>query len=540
MTRRGGPAFGGMRRGALGALAFATLLVLGVAWVTSESGTEREPCAGCLADAQRGAGDASSWSDFSQLHAPGFGTIRFVARDGNRLEALIYRPHDFDAANGPIWFVMHGASRAVERYIRTAAPVAERHGALAIAVHFPKRLYPTQTSYTLGVTSGGPVDRDAWGAGRWRAPQDFLYAELEYLFDAVRQTLDGRQAGYYLFGHSAGAQFVHRLLTFLPAPRVVAAVAANAGWYTLPLAGDDPHRAMPYGLGGTPLQPEDLRAFFETPFAVLVGERDVATPDADDLLRGTDEAMAQGETRRARGAFYFEAGRGQAEALEAEFAWRLAEVPRAAHDAAAVIQSAGWFLFDRTRESCREDDAAGGRMLRITEILADPPDGDAGDANRDGERDPIEDEFVEIVNAGPTPVCLSGWALGDADDPERHVFPLGPALAPGGTVVVFGGGVPRGDFGGDVQTAAFGGRLSLTNEGDVVTLRDARDTVALQISWGDCGGAACAPSHWEGDLGIESSIVSDAHTTWTAHPHAGGRPYSPGAAPAAALRRGSR
>jgi hypothetical protein len=500
----------------LAVLAAAALLILVVARVTSESGPE-------------------AWTDFSELQAAGFGEIRFVARDGNELEALIYRPRHFDAANGPIWFVMHGASRAVERYIRTAAPVAERRGALAVAIHFPKSLYPTQTSYTLGVTTHGPVDGDAWAAGRWRAPEAYLYAELEYLFDAVRHALDGRQAGYHLFGHSAGAQFTHRLLSFLPAPRVLAAVAANAGWYTLPVAGDDPHHTVPYGLGGTPVAPADLRGFFTTPFAVLVGERDVETPGTDDLLRGTAQAMAQGATRRARGAFYFETGRRQAEALDTGFAWRLATVPRAGHDAAAVIQSAGYFLFDPAREPCRSDDAAAGRALRITEILADPPDGDDGDANGDGARDPIEDEFVEIVNAGTTPVCLSGWALGDAEDPERHVFPLGPALGPGATLVVFGGGVPGGNIGGniggDVQTAAFGGRLSLTNAGDVVTLRDVRDTVAGQISWGDCGGAACAQAHWDGDLGIGSSIASDAHATWTVHSRAGGRPYSPGVAP---------
>ena len=41
-------------------------------------------------------------------------------------------------------------------------------------------------------------------------------------------------ADYYLFGHSAGAQFVHRLLLMVPDGRYAALVAANAGWYTVP------------------------------------------------------------------------------------------------------------------------------------------------------------------------------------------------------------------------------------------------------------------------------------------------------------------
>lgn len=471
---------------------------------------------------------AAQWLDSADLHTTGFGAVRFEAYDGNELEALVYRARGFEPAQGPLWFVMHGASRAAERYIRTAAPVAERHGALAIVIRFPESLYPGSSSYTLGVTTHGGVDGDAWSEGRWRDPEAYLYAELEYVFDAVRAVLGGRQDGYYLFGHSAGAQFTHRLLTFLPAPRVAAAAAANAGWYTLPVAGASPNHTMPYGLGGTDLDDEDMRPYLALPFSVLLGERDVATPVEDDLLRGTLEAMAQGTTRRARGNFYFETGRAQADALGAEFDWRLATVPRAGHDAAQTIQSAGYFLFEPGRSPCRADDAAAGGRLRMTEILADPPHV-GGDANADGERDPIADEFVEISNAGDTPVCMAGWALGDAADPERHVFPLGPALAPGATLVVFGGGVPVGRFhDATVQTAAFGGRLSLTNEGDVLTLRDASDDVVTRVSWGDCGGGACAPAHWVGDLGIERSIVATGGQSWQPHAEIDGRVYSPG------------
>ncbi|MGH2571429.1 MAG: alpha/beta fold hydrolase, partial [bacterium] len=207
------------------------------------------------------------------------GTLAFATRGGGRLEAATYRATGFDPDRGPIWFVIHGAGRTAESYRDAAAPVAERHGALAIAPLFPESEYPGSDSWTLAP--------DVW-------------SEVERAFEQVREALGGAQDGYYLFGHSAGAQFVHRLLTFLPDAQVLGAVAANAGWYTMPGADRD----FPYGLRGTPLGDDDLRPLVRAHLAVLAGERDVATPDEDALLRGTPEAMAQGGNRLARARTY--------------------------------------------------------------------------------------------------------------------------------------------------------------------------------------------------------------------------------------------
>ena len=466
---------------------------------------------GALADDSHPA----RWLDDSGLLAGGFGRVRFEARDGNELTALVYRARGFAAETGPIWFVMHGASRDTERYIEAAAPAAERYGALAIAIDFAADLYPRQSDYTLGVTTRGNADAEALAEGRWRRPADYVYSELEHVFAAARQALGGKQPGYYLFGHSAGAQFTHRLLTFLPEAHVLGAVAANAGWYTLPVAGADEEHAMPYGLRGSPLEREPPRKLFAAPFTILLGERDTATAATDDLVRGTAEALAQGATRLERGRFYHAIGREQARAAGAEFRWRLAIAPRAGHDAAQVVDSAAFLLFEPDETPCIASSAAEARAIAITEILADPPDGAAGDANGDGIRDPSDDEFVELVNRGTAPVCLAGFALGDALKPERHVFPLGRALAPGAALVVFGGGVPTGAFGGaKVETAAFSGSLNLTNAGDVLTLRDANDGIVRQLSWGDCAARACAGERVEPSERRFSPGVAREGSSW--------------------------
>jgi hypothetical protein len=451
------------------------------------------------------ARDAAKWLDAAAIEAARFGTVRFQARDGNRLTAYVYRATAFDSVRGPIWFIMHGAGRGAEGYLQAAAPVAERHAALAIAIEFSRDTYRMQEDYTLNV--GG-------------------YAEVERVFEAVRRLLGGRQQGYYLFGHSAGAQFVHRLITFVPEARVLGAVAANAGWYTLPVT----HFDMPYGLRGS--ERIDVRRLFARPLTVLLGARDTATPDADRLLRGTRAAMAQGPTRLARGEHYFATARRAAATIGEPLKWRLAVVPRAAHEVTQVIASAGFFLFENGESACEPTTAAAAApQLVINEILADPPKDRAGDANADGVRDASDDEFVELVNTGTAPVCLAGWTLGDANEAERHVFPLGAALPPGRALVVFGGGVPTGRFGGaTVQWAAFGGRLNLSNAGDVLTLRDAGGAVAKQLSWGDCAGARCASEHRAGGLGFEGSLVRwpELTGTWRAHAEVARSRFSPG------------
>lgn len=470
------------------------------------------------------------WLDSSALSQARFGEVKFVARDGNRLSAFVYRATAFDPDGGPIWFVMHGAGRGARRYIRAAAPVAERHDALAIAIEFSEQAYPSMQAYTLGVTTHGQPDEQAHAERRWRNRDSYVYSEVEHVFEAVRRSLGGRQTGYYLFGHSAGAQFVHRLLTFLPEARVLGAVAANAGWYTLPVNDDEAQFAMPYGLRGTPLQAAELQSLFNAPLTVMVGARDTAEADDDRLLRGTPAAMAQGSTRLERGKNYFATARAAASKIAAPFNWRFAIVPRAEHEAREMIGSAQFFLFE-SGEPCVSTPAAAAGALVINEILADPPRGAGGDANADGVRDASDDEFVEIINAGHAPVCTAGWTLGDANDAQRHVFPLGAALQPGAALVLFGGGVPTGRFGGArVQWAAFGGRLDLTNAGDVLTLRDAAGAVVKRVSWGDCAGQPCARDHRVGELELASSLVRwpEPSGSWTVHTEVSPAHFSPG------------
>ncbi|MDT4968945.1 MAG: uncharacterized protein QOJ64_3682, partial [Acidobacteriota bacterium] len=166
----------------------------------------------------------------------------------------------------------------------------------------------------------------------------------------------------------------------------------------------------------------------------------------------------------------------------------------------------------------------------INEVLADPPDGIAGDANGDGVRDSSDDEFVEIVNnAGD--IDISGYQLltrstSGTSDVVRFTFPSGTLVPAGSAIVVFGGGNPNPAnpaFGG-AQIFKTTGGLSLTNSGGVVTLRDASQGIVNIFSY---GGSTALNGDNNQSL-TRSPDITGAFVQHTQATGAGGRLFSPG------------
>lgn len=116
----------------------------------------------------------------------------------------------------------------------------------------------------------------------------------------------------------------------------------------------------------------------------------------------------------------------------------------------------------------------------VNEVLYDPPDGLAGDANGDGTRDPQEDEFIEFVNDSPQEIDVSGYKIYDAEaltiNVPRFVIPDSTIIGAGKALVVFGGGNPTGNFGGATVLTSTD-VLNLNNAGDFMTLTNAADSV---------------------------------------------------------------
>lgn len=243
------------------------------------------------------------------------GTFDFE-HGGQQLKVWYFRPAGL-ATDAPVLFVFHGVGRNADEYLDDWVEHAERKKFLLIVPEFSKERFPGDAAYN----SGNMFDK----AGQPRPRAQWTYSLIEPLFDALTPRLGHVRKDYMIYGHSAGAQFVHRFVFFVPEARYTRAVSANAGWYTLPTLND----AFPYGLKGSAADERALRSALARPLTVLLGEADI-DPNSS-ALRHTPEADAQGLFRFARGKFFFARAQAEAAALKAPCHWNLATAPGIAH-----------------------------------------------------------------------------------------------------------------------------------------------------------------------------------------------------------------
>lgn len=452
------------------------------------------------------------------------GEIQFDTKDNQPLKAYTYKASTFNPQSGKVLFILHGISRNADSYLKAFEAIAEKHGVLAIAPEFPVSLYPDSSDYTRGVYIGN--------SQVWRNSTNYLYSEIEHLFEAVKTTLNLSECGYYAFGHSAGAQFLHRLNTFLPNNRLISGVAANSGWYTLVsgLTSPTADNTFPYGLHSTPVSLSSLSNVFDRHLTILVGEEDT---ERNSSLNQSDEADKQGLNRLQRGAYYYADAASIAQVNGFNFNWEFDIVAHAEHDKDQMAASAAYYLFKNKNDSaCVSTLTNSSSGLVINEIHADPESSQRGNANGDGTTHYLGDEFIELVNSSSQSICLDGWTISDSKK-VRHSFPVGTELAPGKALVVFGGGVPTGLFGNSaVQIAQFSAALSLTNSGDIITFADASGTIAKQVSWGHCAQKTCKGEYISISIKRNQSVVRspDITGTWQQHTNVSqqGTLFSPG------------
>lgn len=241
------------------------------------------------------------------------------------MAVFLHRPATW-RPGGKVVAVLHGLRRDAENYRDAWIPLAEAHGFAVVCPEFSAAQFPGDRYYNFGNA---------------RAPEAaWTFFALDRAVAAALRALGAPPGPFVLYGHSAGAQFVHRYLLLTGAAQVSRVVVANAGWYTWPDFGI----AFPFGLADCAATEAGLRAALTRPVTLLLGEAD--TDPHHPALRHDPQSDRQGLTRFSRSQAFFAAARAAAAREGVAFGWTLRTVPGVGHSNAGMAPAAAKILAD--------------------------------------------------------------------------------------------------------------------------------------------------------------------------------------------------
>ncbi|WP_158624798.1 alpha/beta hydrolase family protein [Gynurincola endophyticus] len=228
--------------------------------------------------------------------------------------------------NDKIVFVMHGGGRNAEDYLNAWQEIGKEHNLLIVAPEFENSL----SRYTTNDYQEGNLFTFF---GTKNSHEKWAFQVIENIFDHIRNTNNITNLNYNIFGHSAGGQFVHRMILFYPESRIETAIAANAGLYTF----IDESIKYPYGVKNVELQNDKVRNAFEKQLVLLTGELDNSSKLG--TFTATALAMKQGSNRLERGAYFFEYSKEYATRNKFPFNWKIDTVQNVGHDYRKMSES---------------------------------------------------------------------------------------------------------------------------------------------------------------------------------------------------------
>jgi pimeloyl-ACP methyl ester carboxylesterase len=233
--------------------------------------------------------------------------------------------HIPDNANNstPILFVFHGGDRNASNYRNELIAEANQYGFMVFAPEFNSTHYPGGDVYNLGNVF---VDGDNPSAATLNDESVWTLSMIEPLFGYIKGAMQSTVPTYDIYGHSAGAQFAHRLMMLKPGNSFGTIVASASGWYTVPDIAID----FPYGIGQSPVEGFDLSQIFSRDLVVMVGEADIDPNSAG--LRHNNTVDLQGDNRLERAQHFYQRGEQLAGNMGSAFTWRYVSLPGVGHE----------------------------------------------------------------------------------------------------------------------------------------------------------------------------------------------------------------
>lgn len=233
-------------------------------------------------------------------------------------------------ANTKLLFLVHGGSRAAEKYINDWISFSKDRNVVLVAPEFSKKYYPEYAFLMMSKENGKSLNDESL----------YINNSLGLLFDFFKAKLKLSTSNYRLYGHSGGSQFVHRYLLLSNETRIEKAAMANAGFYTFL----DDEITYPFGTKKMKISDERIKWFYRLKGGVFLGSAD--NDSNHESLPRMRKARKQGKNRLERGKNFFEDLVKYGVDNNLPFRWRFQIVSNVGHSNIGMSMAASEFLLE--------------------------------------------------------------------------------------------------------------------------------------------------------------------------------------------------
>lgn len=238
--------------------------------------------------------------------------------------------------NTPIFIVIHGAGRDAKSLRDGLITRADQKNFIVLAPQFSATYFPGSDAFNLANIF---EDGDSPTPATLNPESEWTFSVLDSIFESFKVFTGNTRATYDVFGHSAGAQMIHRFLIFQPEAKFNRVVCSAAGWYAVP----DSQVDYPYGLRLSPAETQDPQSYFSRVAYIIVGEND--TDPNSFNLRHTPEADLQGLNRLQRAQYFYQESFILANEGGHNYQWQYRQVPNVGHNSDAMAGFAAELLY---------------------------------------------------------------------------------------------------------------------------------------------------------------------------------------------------
>ena len=239
---------------------------------------------------------------------------KFTNWDGVDLPVFVAKPGKINKATRLV-VVMHGRKRNAEEYRDQWIEAAKDLNLLVVVPEFSEKNFPEVWGFNYGnvmTRESEPIEKKL-----------HAFSSISPLANEAIEKFKLKSNNWGIYGHGAGAHFVHRYVLHQPEANHTLAIAANLGWY---LSMTD--QQWPFGLTNSGIEDAQLKQAFSKYFLLMLGKADTSTkPNSPYAKEHWDSISLQGEHRLARGRNFFKSAVEKSKEVDQFFKWGMVEVP---------------------------------------------------------------------------------------------------------------------------------------------------------------------------------------------------------------------